>query len=76
MVSTIRFIYRAAMGVAWDDDAGCLFLRDAGAVDPLQGFARIRAALADEYGGDLLPNADTRWSGISADLRARIEGRL
>ncbi|MFN3945687.1 MAG: hypothetical protein ACK4K7_12245 [Allosphingosinicella sp.] len=67
------FIYRAAMEVSWDEDAGALTGPRTPGSDPVQLFRRMLRAAADEYGVVLRITASTRWTGVPADLQRELE---
>jgi hypothetical protein len=72
---TFEYIYRAAMGVRWDEKLGRLFPYEVGDWLPKQWFSRIVDAVRSEYGVELKTGPATAWS-IPADLRSEIEGSL
>ena len=66
-------IYRAAMGVTWDADKSCLLPREYKSWDQFEWFKQIVAAVADEYGKELVLTAKTEWRAVPAETRLEIE---
>ncbi|MES1196783.1 MAG: hypothetical protein ABUL58_07550 [Steroidobacter sp.] len=60
----LRFIYRAAMGVGWEDDSSRLVCDSN---DKGEAFARISRALAEEMGLIMQITPQTEWINISEE---------
>ncbi|MCA0202667.1 MAG: hypothetical protein LCH56_17870 [Proteobacteria bacterium] len=73
--SALPFIYRAGMGVAWDETRQVLFPRPPSQDNWTQyeWFRQIIAAAIDECGIRLRMGTETKWSGVSDELRMQIE---
>ena len=66
-------IYRAAMGVTWDPDKSCMLPREYKSWGHFEWFKQIVAAVADEYGKELMVTAKTKWRAVPAETRTEIE---
>ena len=67
------FIYRAAMGVTWDKQKGCLLPRECKSWGHLEWFKQMVAAVADEYRKELVLTGNTRWRAVPPETRLKIE---
>jgi hypothetical protein len=70
---TFPFIYRAAMGVSWDDDTGRLLSRMPRDWSYARWFEQVLEAVIDEYAVLLKIGPHTIWSNIPEDLQSEIE---
>lgn len=66
-------IYRAAMGVGWDQEAKALVSPEPREWGHARWFEQTLAAAADEYGVALTVQPTTRWTGISPDVQREME---
>jgi hypothetical protein len=66
-------IYRAAMGIGWEETSGELFGGPSADSTSVQWFDRIIAAVEDEYGVRLRLAPSTLWLNVPRDVRTRIE---
>jgi len=66
-------IYRAAMGIDWDQEEEYLFAPAPKDWTYVNWFNQIIWAAADEYGVWLRLTPDTVWSGVSDELCAEIQ---
>jgi Integron Cassette Protein Hfx_Cass5 len=66
------FVYRAAMGVSWEQAQRGLVSSVPEGQSYLDWFHQIVAAVADEYGAHLVVTEVTRWN-VSDQLRRDIE---
>jgi hypothetical protein len=72
---TFPHIYRAAMGVRWDEDHRRLFCPKPVEWSYAMWFAQILAASASEYRVRLVLSPMTAWS-LPAELRSDIENQI
>jgi hypothetical protein len=68
-----RQVYRAAMGVQWDEERRCLSAPPPDEWSYSDWYRQIVAAVADEYRQHLIVGPETIWTNISAELRRTIE---
>lgn len=66
------YIWRDATNVAWDETCGELYPRDA--LTPVEGFDRIIAAVAPEYGDKLTLSPSTVFVELPSSLIAVLRG--
>jgi hypothetical protein len=69
---TFPFIYRAGMGVHWDDHRRCLCAPKPNELSYLNWFQRITDATLSEYGTELRIVPTTSWSKVEASLQKEI----
>jgi hypothetical protein len=62
----LRFIYRAALGVDWEDESSRLVCNSE---DKVEAFARIGRALYEEMGLVMQITPQTEWANISEESR-------
>jgi hypothetical protein len=70
-------IYRPANCVRWDPRAGALIIEpraDGSLRTPLEAFQQIAAAVANEYGQQLVLTRDTTFHYVTPEDRAAIYG--
>lgn len=72
-VSDFQHIYRAAMEVHWDVANRWLSHPAPRSWTSVQWYRQILAAVTDEYGVRLYPDADTVLTNLPDDLHAEIE---
>lgn len=71
---SFEHVYRAAMGVYWDEPSRRLsHSQPPKDWTPVQWFQQIVAAVADEYGVLLKPTFQTTWADVPNELRSAIE---
>ena len=68
----MRFIYRAADGVTWNDATGTLFPMEDRSSDHVAWFGRILDAAREEYGIALEITDRTAWRDVPADVAAAL----
>jgi hypothetical protein len=66
------FIYRAAMGVDWDDGRRCLYTPKPRERSYFDWFRAITEAARREYGTELKIVPTTSWSNVEASVRQGI----
>jgi Integron Cassette Protein Hfx_Cass5 len=71
--ATFPFMYRAAMGVQWDEHRRCLYAPKPREWTYLDWFRQIRKEAADECREALEITPATAWDGIDATLRSAME---
>ena len=71
--TTFDKIYRAAMGVDWDEEAQALVGPAPREIGHSRWFEHILAAAADEYGVALTLGPHTVWTNVSPDVRRDME---
>jgi hypothetical protein len=69
-------IYRDASGIRWNTALRVLHAYEPERWEALALYKQIIAAVRREYGVLLTIRPDTRWSGISDELRIFIQGAL
>jgi len=67
------FIYRAAMEVSWNPEERSLVAPPPREWSHFDWFRHLVSAVAQEYGERLVLSAATTWSGVSPELRDRIQ---
>jgi|SRR6185295_12473998 len=70
---SFALVYRAAMGVNWDPRERALATPSPNDWTHFEWFKQVVAAVANEYGQQLVLQPSTRWRGVATDIRARIE---
>ena len=71
--TTFEQIYRAALGVNWDDARGALISSVPREWTFTQWFQQVLAAAFDEYGVVLKLTHLTKWSDVPAELQREME---
>jgi hypothetical protein len=77
--SSYEYIYRAALGVAWDRKIGSFLspndymLESRKEFAPLENMYYLVAALLEEMGLRPKPTKDTLWVGVDESLKVQIE---
>jgi hypothetical protein len=66
-------IYRAALGVHWDESAQALVSPVPDRWSHADWFTQILSAAADEYGMELILDTATAWVGVPPDARHEME---
>jgi hypothetical protein len=66
------FIYRAGMGVYWDDERRCLYASKPRELSYCKWFRQIKEAARREYRTELKIVPRTTWSNVEANLRQDI----
>ena len=66
------YVYRAGMGVYWDEQRRRLYSPTPQEWSYLRWFNQIRDAVRSEYGTNPIVNDDTAWSGVSDDIRSAV----
>lgn len=68
-----EYIYRDASGIRWDRSHRSLIAYEPDRWVPIEVFQQMLFAARNEYGVTLFTTRETRYSGISDDLRSAIE---
>jgi hypothetical protein len=67
------FIYRAALGVAWEEASKSLVAPAPKDRSYIDWFLNICGAVRSEYGDELVLVPETQWKGVSQSLQREIK---
>jgi hypothetical protein len=69
------YIYRDASSVRWDDLCGELYVHDAPEFSTVDEFQQIVAAVAREYGDQLMLSSSTSYVAVPSDVITALRER-
>lgn len=68
-----QYVYRAAAGVYWDNDAGAFKFNTKNDKRSAHWFAHVRKVLEEEMSVQLCLGGQTAWTNVPNDVRHEIE---